>query len=137
MKVLLYPFSDAAGIKKYMEVFAGWSDSNKACFFVDPSDAEYKPLSYLASGLNHTIYVLGHCASGGICLRSEESYVHGDKGEVKGHTLRAGPLIDVFKALGMHDNVSTRLKCLNCHSGQHFEGFVHLDAFPGLRSRTP
>lgn len=122
MNILVYPFADRPGIEKYRTIYEGWSESDKACMFLEPGDVEHRPLSHLASGRHHTICILGHCAVGGAYLRSQQSYDAKQVVEVPGHTLRADELIALLSDLGMHDNITTRIKCLNCHSGEHYDG---------------
>ncbi len=134
MKVLIYPFSDRDGIRKYMGIFSGWSEDGKAGIFLDPSDVEYSPLDCLRNEPHNTICILGHCTEGSNYLRSETSQQAraSAKGRLRpddlGDTIDVTALVNLLRDLGLADNVTTRIKCMNCNSGMSYDGLYGAEA---------
>src|SRR5262245_874053 len=122
MTMLVYPFDDLAGVSKYKDVMIGWIYRGKADMFIWPGGPQLHPLC-LASAHASTIVILGHCTAGSAILRSETSYLQKRTVESPGKTIRAGELANQLKGLGLNDNNTTTIKCLNCSSGEHFDGY--------------
>ncbi|MBR0641239.1 hypothetical protein [Plastoroseomonas hellenica] len=123
MTILVYPFQDLAGASKYRGVMVGWIYRGKADIFIWPGGPEFDVPSCLASAAASTIVILGHCTSGSPILRSETSYLQNRAVESPGETVRAGELAVLLRNLGLNDNNTRTIKCLNCSSGDHFDGF--------------
>ena len=129
MTILVYPFTDEIGVEKYWAVFKGWNTRGKAHKYFNAKQASDQAVGICltTSADASTIVILGHCAPGSPNLRSETSYLAVVKGnpiaqakqknEKANETIGVDALATWLTKCGLNDNITTKIKCLNCSSG--------------------
>ncbi|WP_020413150.1 hypothetical protein [Microbulbifer variabilis] len=139
MDFVLYPFLDDRGVFKYLELASGWNNTRAgkgkslACY-IYAGDAPDKPFRHFQSSQVNTVSILGHCNKGSSYLRSQQSFDDGELHEEGGKTISARQLVNLLRDLGAKDNDFMRIKCLNCHSGEHDSDFEEVSFATSLKN---